>query len=99
MNKIIRLLLDIFLFLDEITQHKGPPVFKEEERYAMVRAIKWVDEVVEGAPYITCPETLLKYNCDFAVHGGNNIISLIFKNFKIYLFNSISSIFKALLLI
>jgi len=56
---------------DEITQHKGPPVFKEEERYAMVRAIKWVDEVVEGAPYITCPETLLKYNCDFAVHGDD----------------------------
>ena len=25
--------------------HKGPPVFTEEERYKMVRAIKWVDEV------------------------------------------------------
>jgi len=56
---------------EEITQQKGPPVFNEVERYAMVRAIKWVDEVVEGAPYITCPETLKKYNCDFAVHGDD----------------------------
>ena len=27
----------------------------------MVRAIKWVDEVVEGAPYVTTLETLDKY--------------------------------------
>lgn len=36
----------------------------------MVRAIKWVDEVVEGAPYITNLETLDQHNCDFCVHGG-----------------------------
>lgn len=29
----------------EISKHKGPPVFSEEERYRMVRAIKWVDQV------------------------------------------------------
>lgn len=33
---------------EEITLHKGPPVFTEEERYKMVRAIKWVDE---GKPF------------------------------------------------
>ena len=27
---------------EEITQHKGPPVFTQDERYRMVRAIKWV---------------------------------------------------------
>ena len=37
---------------------QGPPVFNEEERYRMVRAIKWVDEVVEAAPYATTLETL-----------------------------------------
>lgn len=36
----------------------------------MVRAIKWVDEIVEGAPYVTTLETLDKHNCDFCVHGG-----------------------------
>ena len=38
----------------------------EQERYEAVRACKWVDEVVEGAPYITTLETLDKYertNC------------------------------------
>ncbi|KAM9784911.1 ethanolamine-phosphate cytidylyltransferase-like isoform 2-T2 [Syngnathus typhle] len=55
----------------EISKHKGPPVFTQEERYKMVRAIKWVDEVVEGAPYITALETLDKYNCDFCVHGDD----------------------------
>lgn len=38
----------------------------------MVRGIKWVDEVVEGAPYVTILETLDKYNCDFSVHGGKD---------------------------
>ncbi|KAF4526468.1 hypothetical protein B566_EDAN014080 [Ephemera danica] len=47
---------------EEITRHKGPP---------MVRAIKWVDEVVEGAPYVTTLETLDKYKCDFCVHGDD----------------------------
>jgi hypothetical protein len=37
----------------------------------MVRAIKWVDEVVEGAPYVTTLETLDKYNCDFCAHGND----------------------------
>ncbi|RWS27199.1 Ethanolamine-phosphate cytidylyltransferase-like protein [Leptotrombidium deliense] len=56
---------------EEITRHKGPPVFNEQERYKMVRAIKWVDEVVEGAPYITTVETLDAHNCDFCVHGDD----------------------------
>ncbi|RWS15723.1 Ethanolamine-phosphate cytidylyltransferase-like protein [Dinothrombium tinctorium] len=56
---------------EEITRHKGPPVFNEQERYKMVRAIKWVDEVIEGAPYITTVETLDKYDCDFCVHGDD----------------------------
>uniref|UniRef100_A0A8P4KRU1 ethanolamine-phosphate cytidylyltransferase n=1 Tax=Dicentrarchus labrax TaxID=13489 RepID=A0A8P4KRU1_DICLA len=55
----------------EISKHKGPPVFTQEERYKMVRAIKWVDKIVEGAPYVTTLETLDKYNCDFCVHGDD----------------------------
>lgn len=55
----------------EITQNKGPPVFNEDERYRMVRAIKWVDEIVEAAPYVTTVEELDDYNCDFCVHGND----------------------------
>lgn len=36
----------------------------------MVKGIKWVDQVVEDAPYVTVLETLDKYDCDFCVHGG-----------------------------
>ncbi|XP_066922950.1 ethanolamine-phosphate cytidylyltransferase-like isoform X2 [Clytia hemisphaerica] len=56
---------------EEIRQNKGPPVFNQEERYKMVKGIKWVDEVAEGAPYVTSLETLDKHNCDFCVHGDD----------------------------
>ncbi|KAI1300222.1 Ethanolamine-phosphate cytidylyltransferase [Halotydeus destructor] len=55
----------------EITHHKGPPVFTEAERYKMIRAIKWVDEVVEDAPYVTSLDVLDKHECDFCVHGND----------------------------
>ena len=32
---------------------------------------RWVDEVVEGAPYITSLKTLERYECDFVVHGND----------------------------
>lgn len=38
--------LSFIFFSAEITKHKGPPVFNEQERYKMVRAVKWVDEVI-----------------------------------------------------
>lgn len=42
----------------------------------MVRGIKWVDEVVEDAPYVTTIETLDKHDCDFCVHGGTVYVLL-----------------------
>lgn len=62
---------------EEITKHKGPPVFTEEERVKMVKGIKWVDEVVLGAPYVTTLEVLDQNNCDFCVHGGKCIIQIV----------------------
>jgi len=53
----------------EIQKHKGPTVWTEQERYKIVRSCKWVDEVVEDAPYIATVATLNKYNCDFTCHG------------------------------
>lgn len=57
-------------FLAEIKKNKGQPVTLEYERYKLLKSIKWVDEVVEGAPYVPTLETLNKYNCDFCVHGS-----------------------------
>ncbi|KAJ3321740.1 Ethanolamine-phosphate cytidylyltransferase [Boothiomyces sp. JEL0866] len=56
---------------EEILKNKGPTVLKNKERYDAVRACKWVDEVVEDAPYLTSLEYLDKYNCDFCVHGDD----------------------------
>ena len=43
----------------------------EEERYKMVRSVKWVDEVVEGSPYVTTLETLDDNQVEFCVHGDD----------------------------
>lgn len=64
------LIVILFVLTEEVLQNKGPPVMTEDERYKVIRAIKWVDEVVTAAPYVTQLETLDEYNCDFCVHGS-----------------------------
>jgi len=63
---------------ETITQCKGKPVFNDEERLEMVKACKWVDEVVEGVPYIMSEEYIAfvieKYKIDFVVHGDDPCI-------------------------
>jgi ethanolamine-phosphate cytidylyltransferase len=55
----------------DILKHKGPTVMKEKERYEAIRACKWVDEVVEAAPYVTTLETMDEYNIDYCIHGDD----------------------------
>lgn len=55
----------------EVAHHKGPPVMDEACRYEAVKVCKWVDEVVEDAPYVTTLHTLDKHGCDFCVHGDD----------------------------
>lgn len=45
----------------------------EQDRYKAAAACKWVDEVVEGAPFVTSLEVLRKYNVDYCVHGDDII--------------------------
>lgn len=40
-------------------------------RYEAVRACKWVDEVVEDAPFVTELEVIDKHNIDYVVHGDD----------------------------
>jgi ethanolamine-phosphate cytidylyltransferase len=55
----------------EILRNKGPTTFNEEERVALVKACKWVDEVVFDVPYSPSIALLDKLNCDFCVHGDD----------------------------
>ena len=43
----------------------------ERERYESVRGCKWVDEVVEDAPYVTTLEIMDKYDCEVCIHGDD----------------------------
>jgi ethanolamine-phosphate cytidylyltransferase len=56
---------------EEILRNKGPTTMKDEERIAMVKNCKWVDEVVFGVPYSPTITLLDSLNCDFVVHGDD----------------------------
>mmetsp|Transcript_69406 Transcript_69406/g.104704 ORF Transcript_69406/g.104704 Transcript_69406/m.104704 type:complete len:354 (+) Transcript_69406:28-1089(+) len=57
----------------DISAHKGPPVMNEQDRYKAAYACKWVDEVVEGAPFVTDVNVLRQHNVDLCVHGDDII--------------------------
>ncbi|KAM0941120.1 putative ethanolamine-phosphate cytidylyltransferase [Dioscorea sansibarensis] len=60
---------------DEIIANKGPPVTPLHERMIMVKAVKWVDEVISDAPYAITEEFMRKlfdeYNIDYIIHGDD----------------------------
>ncbi|GLI58512.1 hypothetical protein VaNZ11_000248 [Volvox africanus] len=59
----------------EILRCKGPPVMNEEERYTLVEAVKWVDEILRGVPYDLNPEFVhelfTKHRIDYIIHGDD----------------------------
>jgi len=59
---------------EEIARQKGPCIMHEQERYAAVRACRWVDEVVEDVPYSPTPELLVAQHIDLVVHGDDVVV-------------------------
>lgn len=55
----------------EIEANKGPPVMHDQERLALVAAVKWVDELVFDTPYAVSIPFLDSIDCDFCVHGDD----------------------------
>ncbi|GLT40947.1 hypothetical protein SLA2020_150430 [Shorea laevis] len=59
----------------EIIANKGPPVTPLHERMIMVKAVKWVDEVICDAPYAITKDFMKKlfneYNIDYIIHGDD----------------------------
>ncbi|XP_043816176.1 ethanolamine-phosphate cytidylyltransferase isoform X2 [Manihot esculenta] len=59
----------------EIIANKGPPVTPLHERMIMVKAVKWVDEVIPDAPYAITEDFMKKlfeeYNIDYIIHGDD----------------------------
>ena len=54
---------------DELTRNmKGPTVLNQYERYESLRHCKWVDEIIEDAPWIIDDNFLKKYSIDYVAH-------------------------------
>ncbi|KAJ3279123.1 hypothetical protein HK104_001730 [Borealophlyctis nickersoniae] len=54
---------------DEVTHtKKGKTVMNEQERYESVRHCKWVDEVIEDAPWVIDQAFLDAHNIDYIAH-------------------------------
>lgn len=63
---------------ESITECKAAPLMNIEERLAMVRSCKFVDEVVPNTPYIMNKEYIdyifKTYNVDYIIHGDDPCI-------------------------
>lgn len=54
---------------DEVThKYKGQTVLNEKERYESLRHCKWVDEVIQDAPWVIDQEFLDKHRIDYVAH-------------------------------
>lgn len=63
---------------ESITKCKAAPLMNNEERLAMVKSCKFVDEVVPNTPYVMSKEYIdwifETYNVDYIVHGDDPCI-------------------------
>eukprot|EP00927_Polykrikos_kofoidii_P059744 TRINITY_DN5487_c0_g3_i1.p1 TRINITY_DN5487_c0_g3~~TRINITY_DN5487_c0_g3_i1.p1 ORF type:complete len:467 (-),score=79.92 TRINITY_DN5487_c0_g3_i1:176-1510(-) len=56
---------------DEIATNKALPVMKQSERYALLKHIKWIDEILHDVPYSPQLATLDRARASFCVHGDD----------------------------
>lgn len=60
---------------DELTHRlKGKTVMVDTERAESLRHCRWVDEVVEDAPWIVTMDFIEKHNIDYVAHGEDIIL-------------------------
>lgn len=51
-------------------RHKGNTVLTESERYESLRHCKWVDEIVQDAPWVITQEFIDNHKIDFVAHDA-----------------------------
>jgi cytidyltransferase-like protein len=54
-----------------VARYKRPPILKMEERVAVVRACRFVDEVVPEAPFVLDHSWIERHAIDLVVHGDD----------------------------
>jgi ethanolamine-phosphate cytidylyltransferase len=56
---------------EDVEKSKGPTLMNTKERAALVRACKWVDEVIEDTPYTPDVKLLDEVGADYCAHGDD----------------------------
>lgn len=56
---------------EDVEKSKGPTLMNTKERAALVRACKWVDEVIEDTPYTPNVKLLDEVGADYCAHGDD----------------------------
>ena len=54
-----------------VKSYKRTPIIEQEQRYEIVRACKYVDEVIEDAPLIITQDFMVLHNIDLVIHGDD----------------------------
>jgi choline-phosphate cytidylyltransferase len=72
---------DVYLIVgihsdEDVHKMKGPTVMTYTERSSMLRHIKWIDEVVEHAPWRITHDFIKEHAIDFVAHDGEPYASL-----------------------
>ena len=52
--------------------YKREPIYQEDDRYEIIRNIRFVDEIVPAAPLIITEEFINEHKLDYVVHGFSN---------------------------
>lgn len=60
---------------EDIIKFKGIPIMTERERVAVLKSFKWVDEIVENAPFCTNLDIVTQHGCQFVVHGDDPVVT------------------------
>lgn len=55
---------------EDTIMYKGVPVMNENERYESLKHCKWVDEIVENAPWTITPDFIEKHKIDYVAHDA-----------------------------
>lgn len=58
-----------------VRRYKSAPVLNSSERYESVRHCKWVDEVVEDAPWNVDAEFFKEHRIDYVAHDEGPYVS------------------------
>lgn len=55
----------------DIETNKGPSVLSQSDRVKLISGCRWVDQVIQDAPYNTQLDFMSQYTIDFVAHGDD----------------------------